>query len=179
MSGLRDQEQVRQLARRVGAKPREARILSAIALCESPASVDGVPHADFNAVGDEHLANEVYGYSYGAWQIRSLRAHKGTGKYRDEERLLEPRFNAESALKVAREEGWERWTTYANGQYRAYLPDLFPPAPGTHVVVYGDTLSGIAAQHGGFTWERLAEVNNLSSPYRLYIGQVLDLPAGS
>jgi len=66
---------------------------------------------------------------------------------------------------------------YTSGAYKAYLQDLFPPAPGTYIVLAGDTLSGIAAKVvGGFTWEDLARTNNLHSPYSISIGQSLTLP---
>ncbi len=39
----------------------------------------------------------------------------------------------------------------------------------------GDTLSGIAAEHGT-TWQVLAQLNKIDDPRRLRVGQVLDLP---
>lgn len=54
------------------------------------------------------------------------------------------------------------------------LDQLAPPA--AHVVAEGDTLSGIAAQHGT-TWQTLARINGLSNPDRLSIGQPIRLPA--
>ena len=43
---------------------------------------------------------------------------------------------------------------------------------GTYTVKSGDTLSGIASQFGT-TYETLANLNNLSNPNRIYVGQVL------
>jgi LysM repeat protein len=45
----------------------------------------------------------------------------------------------------------------------------------TYRVQSGDTLSGIAAEHGT-TWQEIAALNKLSDPRRLRVGQVLELP---
>lgn len=47
--------------------------------------------------------------------------------------------------------------------------------PTTYTVQSGDTLSGIAAEHGT-TWRVLVELNRIEDPSRLRIGQVLELP---
>jgi hypothetical protein len=165
------------LCRKVGFPPRSAKIASAIALCEAPVWNTDVPKADFSMIGDQDLADETWGFSYGGFQIRSLRAHKGTGLPRDEDRLLRPRFNARSALTIRRQSGWNAWSTYKSGMYKAYLQDLFPPTPGTYIVVAGDSLSKIAAKFGTFTVLELALKNNITGPdYKINIGQVLLLP---
>lgn len=167
------------MALTVGFTALNARIASAIAMCEAPYFRDGKPYSDFDAVGDQALANEVWGFSYGGFQIRSLRAQKGTGQIRDEEALPDPMFNLTSARVIKLQLGWNAWSTYSSGMYKAYLPDLYPPAPGTYVVVSGDTLSGIATRlsDGSWTWRQLADLNGLTSPYTLRIGQTLKLPA--
>ena len=45
----------------------------------------------------------------------------------------------------------------------------------TYKVQSGDTLSGIAAEHGT-TWQKIAALNELSDPRRLRVGQMLKLP---
>ena len=52
-----------------------------------------------------------------------------------------------------------------------------PLAPGarTHTVRAGETLSGIAVRYG-VTYETLLEVNAISDPDRIYVGQVLVIP---
>ena len=45
----------------------------------------------------------------------------------------------------------------------------------TYKVQSGDTLSGIAAEHGT-TWQKIAALNKLSDPRRLRVGQMLKLP---
>lgn len=65
----------------------------------------------------------------------------------------------------------------------ATLPQPTPQPPasgngGTHTVVAGDTLSGIAAKYGT-TYQTLAAINGISDPNKIYVGQVLRLPGGS
>jgi LysM repeat protein len=57
----------------------------------------------------------------------------------------------------------------------ARTPKPKPETPTTYTVQSGDTLSGIAAEHGT-TWQEIAELNELSDPRRLRVGQVLELP---
>lgn len=180
MDKLLRQSEIEFILEDLGMRPKQARIGAAIALCEAPAgrTPDGEYQANFSAVGDQELANDVWGYSYGGFQIRSLRVQKGTGKIRDEERLLDPRFNCRSAMKIKRGwGGWGAWSTYNSGMYKAYLQDMYPPPINTYVVMGGDTLESIAANYtGDWTWEDLARVNNLHWPYTIYIGQHLTLP---
>lgn len=175
------QKQVHDLALKVGFTEENAKIASAIALCEAPYTINHVPHSNFGAIGDQNLANETWGYSYGGFQIRSLRAQKGTGQYRDEEFLPDPLFNLKSARKIKLEQGWTAWTTYQNGQYKAFLPDEFPPPPNSYTVVSGDTLSGIAQRISGgkWGWPELAAYNGILKPYVIKVGQVLLLPVPS
>jgi LysM repeat protein len=53
------------------------------------------------------------------------------------------------------------------------------PAGGTRSTTYtvqsGDTLSGIAADHGT-TWQAIAKLNKLEDPRKLRVGQVLEIP---
>jgi len=175
------QFQVQRLARVNGFGPRQAKIMGALALCEAPVEVDGQTFADADMVGDQALANDKWGYSYGFWQIRSLREHFRTGQTRDAFRLLDPDFAAKSAREIFlhRQEvfgnGFTAWSTFNNGAFKAYLPELFPPPPKTHVVVSGDTLSKIAALNDT-TWENLARINGLHPPYTIHIGDHIQLP---
>jgi hypothetical protein len=141
-------------------------------MCESPGSLNNKPASDFSAVGDQELANDTWGYSYGGFQVRSLRSHTGTGKYRDAEKLLDPEFNATSARKIKLNQGWTAWSVYKSGAYKAYLQEIFPPPPNTYVVLSGDTLSKIGYKLN-IPWQDLARWNNIHSPYTIYIGQVL------
>lgn len=135
------QSEVQALLQSVGCNLRNARIGSAIAVCESPVFGADEPTSDFTAVGDQELANDVWGYSYGGFQIRSLRAETGTGGWRDKDRLLVPRFNARAARAIKLGSGWSAWSTFKSGMYKAYLQDLFPPPSGTYQVLAGDSLS--------------------------------------
>lgn len=167
---------------KLGLTVRQAKIGAAISLCEAPGGryADGEFRARVLAIGDQELANSTWGYSYGLFQIRSLRSEKGTGGIRDEDRLLDPVFNCTSAVAIRRAWGgsWRAWATYTSGAYKAYLQDLYPPPPNTYVVVSGDTLGSIALKLSGgqWTWQDLAMLNNLHSPYTIYINQHLILP---
>jgi hypothetical protein len=174
MGLIKTQDEVYDLARSVGFNHDNARIASAIALCEAPATLNNAPASNFGAVGDKELADDKWGYSYGGFQIRSLRADAGTGRIRDAERLDEPRFNAKSARAIRLSSGWRAWTTFTNGAYKAYLQDLFPPPKNAYVVVGGDTLSKIGTKVG-VTWQDLARWNGIHSPYTIYIGQIIFL----
>jgi LysM repeat protein len=48
-------------------------------------------------------------------------------------------------------------------------------AANTYTVQSGDTLSGIAGEHGT-TWQILAELNDIENPRQLRVGQVIKLP---
>lgn len=169
---LKTQDQVRQLAVTAGFTKRQARTASAIAMCESAYVSQGQSFADFDAIGDIELQTDVWGPSFGGFQIRSLKAQQDTGGIRDGSRLLTPIFNTKSALAIKNSQGFKAWSCFASGQYKAYLQDLFPPAPGTYIVLSGDTLSGIGADKG-ILWTDLARWNGLHFPYTIFIGQVI------
>ena len=46
-----------------------------------------------------------------------------------------------------------------------------------HTVTAGETISSIAADYG-VAWQDLAEANNLTEPYTIYVGQVICIPEG-
>lgn len=171
---LRTQPQVVRLMKKRGLHTRMARYMSAIAMCEAPAGVnaEGIPLCDFGMVGDQALADDKWGFSYGGFQIRSLREQKGTGQYRDEDKLVFVGFNCDSAVTILHGSGLDSWSTYSSGMYKAYLQDLFPPPPDTHIVVYGESLSSIAQDYRT-TWQELARLNNIKEPYTIYIGQAI------
>jgi LysM repeat protein len=166
------QAQIEEMCFVIGFSRANARIASAIAMCEGP---DGPGYCDMSLVGDQALANSTWGYSYGAFQIRSLRSQKSTGLFRDETMLLDPHFNCSSAYIIFTQLTFTAWTTFSTGQYRAYMQDLFPPTPGTYVVISGDTLGGIGGKLG-LDWKELARLNNMHDPYPLNIGQIITLP---
>lgn len=170
------QSEVEALCIKYGATKPDARILAAISMVEAPHSEGGKSYSDFDRVGDQELANEKWGFSYGGFQVRSLRSHLNTGLHRDASRLPDPVFNVKSALQILKEQGFSAWSTYNTGQYKALLQDEFPPPPGTYVVVPGDSLSKIASLLKVGTWQDIARVNALKSPYTIFIGQALLLP---
>lgn len=86
-----------------------------------------------------------------------------------------------------------RWGMASSYSFRGfiYLPDdvqavvdgksetAVEPTPSedyeTYTVVSGDTLSGIASRYGT-TYQKLAEINNIADPNKIYVGQVLKAP---
>lgn len=170
------QKEVEILCMGVGFTPGNARIMAAISMVEAPYSSGGKSYADFDVIGDQALSNAVWGYSYSAFQIRSLRAQSGTGQLRDAERLPDPEFSANSAYTIWKQSGFSPWSTYMTGQYKAMMQDLYPPQQGTYVVMPGDSLSVIASRLKIGAWQDFARVNGLRSPYTVFIGQVLLLP---
>lgn len=173
------QDQIVRRLRDRGLGRKMARYGSAIALCEAPTFTDP-PLSNFSLVGDIDLANEKWGYSYGGFQIRSLRAEKGTGGLRDEDVLKTVKGNFDSAVAIFQTHGWSPWSTFRSGMYEAYLPDLFPVPPNIYVVIGGDTLSGIAEKlDGNWTWQDLARLNGLHEPYAIHIGDQLVIPDGT
>lgn len=178
MPNLLSQRAVTALCIKVGFSAADAKIAGAIAMVETPSIHAGVTYSDFSAIGDQDLATEYWGNSYGGFQIRSVRSESGKGTTRDAYQLLDPEFNCRSALAIRKAQGFGAWSTYNSGQYKAYLQDDYPPQPGTYVIVAGDTISKIAKRlsAGLYTWQDLARVNNLSKPYTIHIGQVLVLP---
>src|SRR5437867_948376 len=155
MSEVLTQAQVQELCHHAGFTDINAKIASAIAMVEAPGKGGG---ADPDLIGDQELANSVWGFSYGLFQIRSLRADKGTGRYRDEDHLPDSTFNCQSAYVIWSQTGdFSSWTTYMTGQYKAYLQDIYPPAPGTYVVLAGDSLMGIGEKLG-LDWTEIARL---------------------
>lgn len=102
------------LARNVGLSGERAIIAVAIAKAES-----GLNQA---AVGDTALVDAKWGPSIGLWQVRSLKADKGTGRARDANRLADPVFNARAMFQISNGgTNWRPWSVYTSGAYRQHL----------------------------------------------------------
>lgn len=180
---LKTQAEAFALAKSAGFANPEAEIMAALAMAETFTLKDGKPFCDFASVGDTHLVDRTYGPSYGAWQIRSVKAQSGTGGYRDPAELakFDPPFNAKAARSVYLAQGFRAWSTYNSGAYQGYMLKATynpPPAvpPGSYIVTGGDTLSAIG-QKTGHPWRDIAAVNKISGPrYTIYPGNVLLLP---
>jgi len=166
----RTMPEVVDMLRQAGFGVRQARIGAAISMCEAPVFGAEVPTSDFGMIGDLDLVDETWDASYGGFQIRALKEDTGTGSFRDKDELLKPRFNVWATRSLYKQSGWRPWATYTSGMYKAYLPDLFPPPKNTYVVMAGDTLGSIASDYDT-TWQELARINNLHSPYTIFIGQ--------
>jgi LysM repeat protein len=139
-------------------------IAIAVVLAESRGRTD--------AVGDVALMDAVWGPSIGLFQIRSLNAQKGTGGVRDELANADPATNARHAHRIFLDAGgFTPWSTFVHGSYRVFLDRAraavgggpltertFAPGSAVHVIRAGETLAGIARQHG-ITMERLRALN--------------------
>lgn len=179
MTNLYTQAQVAILARGAGLTLAASKIAAAIAMCEGMSIIKGVQYSDFDLVGDQKLADETWGYSYGGWQVRSLRDQKGTGGLRDEDQLPNPEFNAKAMYAIYKGAGysWRAWSTYNSGAYLGFMgddPAAAVPA-GSYRVTGGDSLSKIGTKTG-YDWHQIATVNRIVSPYTIYPGKVLLLP---
>lgn len=175
MVNLFTQDEVTALCRQTGFTADQAKIAGAIAMAETNTIVNGKQFCDFAQVGDQQLATAVWGFSYGAFQVRSLRAQKGTNQFRDEDRLPEPTFNTISAHTIFLQSGFQAWSTYNSGAYKGFLIKDYPAPQGTYRVTGGDNLTKIG-KLTGYDWHLIAEANNLVSPYTIFPGQVLLLP---
>lgn len=115
--------QVYGLARDAGLGVPEAVTATAIAFAESGGNA--------SAVGDVSLENATWGPSVGLWQIRSLKADRGTGRTRDETRLADPTFNARSMATISNGgKSFKPWSTFTSGKFKAYMPAAASAASG-------------------------------------------------
>lgn len=90
--------------------PPEARETArAVMLAESGGRQD--------AVGDEYEINGLYAPSYGLFQIRALEGRPNP------EVLLDPEENVKFAAQLYKQQGWQPWSAYTNGNYQQYLGD--------------------------------------------------------
>jgi LysM repeat protein len=87
--------------------------------------------------------------------------------------LIAERYNT-SVAALVKLNGISNPNVIYPGQVLKVSGGSAPAAPSTYTVKAGDTLSGIAADHGT-TWQRLASLNNLSNPNMIYPGQKLRL----
>lgn len=155
-----DAVDVYRLARAAGMPHERAVIATAISKAESGWNP--------SAVGDTTLTDATWGPSIGLWQIRSVKADKGTGRIRDASRLKDPAFNAASMAAVSSGgSNWQPWSVYTNGSYRQYVDSVrtavakSSPEKGSPIIgsspVYGGgsinnagDLGGLAGDLGGF-----------------------------
>jgi hypothetical protein len=104
--------QVANVAVATGFRGGDAVTAVAVALAES--------QGDAHARGDVVLQTEKWGPSIGLWQIRSLKAQRGTGGERDELVLTDPIQNGFRAHAIFLAEGWKPWSTHTSGAYLLY-----------------------------------------------------------
>jgi Lysozyme like domain len=62
-------------------------------------------------LGDQSLQTDVWGPSVGLWQIRSLKADKGTGRTRDADKLVDPASNSKAMVEISKKGAdWSPWS---------------------------------------------------------------------
>lgn len=144
--------QIARLALDAGWSGEDAAIATAIAMGESGGSTD--------ARGDTTIQTSKWGPSIGLWQIRSLKADKGSGKQRDEIANLSPAINARHAYQISNGgDNWGPWSVYTSGAYRTHLAAarMAVGAPGDVPASDGATVSGSGGLDllDGGTWARV------------------------
>lgn len=129
--------EVARLALDAGWSGSAAAIATAIAMAESGGRTD--------ARGDTTIQTAKWGPSIGLWQIRSLKAEKGTGGLRDEIANLDPATNAKHAYIISEGgKNWRPWSVYTSGAYLRYLAQA-QAAVGNPAA----SVSGVGASAGG------------------------------
>ncbi|ELP62169.1 peptidoglycan-binding protein [Streptomyces turgidiscabies] len=137
--------QLRALVAQVGFTGRDVNIAAAVAMAES--------RGDPAAVGDEGLADNKWGPSFGLFQIRSLRhpeQFSPPDSLRISGKLKDPHYNAKTAKAIKDAHGWRQWSTFTNGAYRQHLDGgtaVFEPFPGASFFHTGQKSSIITAMH--------------------------------
>lgn len=106
--------QLAALAMKAGCPASAAPIAAAIAAAES----GGNPGAQ----GDIALMDSTWDWSAGLWQIRGLRAERGTGGLRDSLANADPMKNALAMVTISSGcTNWTPWSTFMSGAYLPYL----------------------------------------------------------
>lgn len=107
-------QQVATLCHDVGFSGQALLIAVAIARGESGFKSD--------ALGDVQLQDATWAASHGLFQIRCLRAERGTGSVRDELANVDPRHNVRSAWVISRQgTSFTPWSVFTNGTYREHV----------------------------------------------------------
>lgn len=162
--------------------PGNADILGAIAMTETaiyemPGWCNFSLLGDLDKVGESTGFGDHYGPSVTCFQIRTIQEQLNTGSIRDQNWLTSSVYNAcLAALEISRgTRGFDAWTTYRTGAYKAFLPEFYPPPDGRYVVVSGDTLYGIDIKLN-LPRGMMLQMNPTVDPRNLNIGQLLVLP---
>ncbi|MEU1182844.1 peptidoglycan-binding protein [Streptomyces sp. NPDC005820] len=137
--------ELRSLATQVGFTGNDINIAAAVAMAES--------RGDPAAVGDQKLADNKWGPSFGLFQIRSLRhpeQFSPPDTLRIAGKLKDPRYNARTAKAIKDAHGWNQWSTFRNGAYRKHMDGgtaTFEPFPGASFFHTGQKSPVITAMH--------------------------------
>ena len=98
----------------VGGDPKEAVLMTAIAMAESSGRQDA--HNPNASTGDN---------SYGLWQINMINdlgpARRQQFGINSNDQLFDPATNARAALAIRKSQGFGAWSVYRSGAYKQYL----------------------------------------------------------
>lgn len=123
-----------------GFSPQAATTMTAIAGAESG--------YNDTALGDVGLQDNVWGPSYGLYQVRTVKAQTGTGSDRDIQKLSSSDAAQAAAAYDISHQGTDftPWTTYTSGAYRQFLSGSQAAASSSPVDA---TLTGVSSALGG------------------------------
>lgn len=72
--------------------------------------------------GDTTITDHKWGDSVGWFQIRTVKAQRGTGSPRDEDALADPRHQAAAAWRISSGgTNFQPWSAFTNNSYRQFL----------------------------------------------------------
>ena len=112
-------EQVARLCHDAGFSGRSLVLAVAVARGESG--------FDTEAVGDADLQDEVWAASHNLFQVRCLKAERGTGGVRDEIANRDPVHNVRAAWVIsAHGTNFRPWSVYQHGLHHQHLPVVWP-----------------------------------------------------
>lgn len=114
-------------------------------------NVDGTIYTSESGYGSKAFWNQTRSNANGRWGIASSYSFRGFIYLPDDVQAVVD-GKSETAVEPTPSEDYE-----------------------TYTVVSGDTLSGIASRYGT-TYQKLAEINNIADPNKIYVGQVLKVP---
>lgn len=110
--------------------------------------------------GNPTVHNPILPDVVGVWQINT-RAHPEFSV----QAMTDPAQNAAAMVKIKRASGWQAWSTYTSGAYRAYMPaaNRAIPAGGPHAATKAGAAGRAAGQTITDTASSLSSVNDFAA----------------
>jgi hypothetical protein len=89
----------------------DAGLRNPVKLAQATAIATAESGRDPSKLGDVALETATWGPSVGLWQVRSLKAEKGKGTSRDQDKLTDPTFNAKAMVEISKSGAdWSPWS---------------------------------------------------------------------